>query len=146
MKAFIFLAVALFAFGFFGGCAASKLESHQQQQYRLVYLQQFKLTYLKRLMSAGFNGSDCLKDLFRFDHSGFTEPILRDEDLRFIDSLVYADNEKMKADSAARIGRVAEGAEGKHVFSFIVEKFDSKWIDSIAKERYRCCGIKYSWK
>lgn len=79
-------------------------------------------------MLAAFNGSDCLTDLFRFDQSGFTEPILGEADLRFIDSLVYADHEKMKADSAARIGRVAEGAEGKHVFSFIIDRFETKWI------------------
>jgi hypothetical protein len=48
----------------------------------------------------------------------------------------------MMCDSANSIGRVAEGAEGKHVFDLILKKFGHKWIDSIAELRYRSSGIQ----
>ena len=43
----------------------------------------------------------------------------------------------MKADSIRRIGTVAEGAEGKHVLGFIVNRLRSNYLDSIAKTRYK---------
>jgi hypothetical protein len=47
----------------------------------------------------------------------------------------------MQIDSMDRIGRVAEGAEGKHPLDFIIEKLNSKWLDSLSRKRYRISGI-----
>jgi hypothetical protein len=37
---------------------------------------------------------------------------------------------------------VAEGAEGKHVIGYLISKFEHKWIDSLAKVRYKTLGVK----
>lgn len=46
------------------------------------------------------------------------------------------------ADSTNRIGMVAKGAGGKHIISYLISKFDHKWIDSVAKVRYNTLGVK----
>jgi len=94
------------------------------------------------MLVKGFNNSKAVQELIDLDHSGFTEPILTIDDLELIDSLTTTDNIKMKIDSANRIGRVAEGAEGKHPLGFILDKIDSKWLDSLANKRYRISEVK----
>jgi hypothetical protein len=64
------------------------------------------------------------------------------DDYKLIDSLTTVDNQKMRMDSARSIGRVAEGAEGKHPLGFILDKLDSKWLDSLANKRYKSSGVK----
>ena len=55
---------------------------------------------------------------------------------------IYRDNQIMMEDSTNRIGMVAEGAEGKHVIGYLISKFEHKWIDSLAKVRYKTLGVK----
>ncbi len=45
-------------------------------------------------------------------------------------------------DSTNRIGMVAEGAEGKHVLAYLISKYERRWIDSVAKVRYKTLGVK----
>ena len=52
---------------------------------------------------------------------GLLEPVLTEDDYYLIDSIISLDNLKMKSDSINRIGRVAEGAEGKHVLAYLYE-------------------------
>jgi hypothetical protein len=54
---------------------------------------------------------------------------------KYIDRLVEIDNQKMIQDSIARIGRGSEGAQGKRIFDYALLKYQSKWLDSIAKYR-----------
>ncbi len=115
-----------------------------KQQYNEIYIHQFKLTYFKKLLQAGFNNSEAVKSIITFDNSGFTEPVLTNEDYQLIERLVQADQQQMRADSVARIGRVAEGAEGKHVFSHIITKLEGKWLDSLAKERYKLSNFRHT--
>jgi hypothetical protein len=63
-------------------------------------------------------------------------------DNKLIDSLTKVDNAKLATDSANSIGRVAEGAEGKHVLEFVIEKIESKWLDSLANNRYNYIKIE----
>jgi hypothetical protein len=112
------------------------------KQFKSIYLNQFKLTYTRRLLQAGFNNSASINNILDTDPKGFTEPILSKSDYQIIDSLVFEDNLFMMADSTNRIGMVAEGAEGKHVISYLINKFDHKWIDSVAKVRYKALGVK----
>lgn len=121
-------------------CATAPRAASEQKQFRQVYIDQFKLTYFRKVLSAGFNHSEAVKELIRFDRSGFTEPVLSVYDYRLIDSLVYLDNQYMAQDSAGSMGRVAEGAEGKHVLGYILNKLESKWLDSLAQSRYRQSG------
>lgn len=71
------------------------------------------------------------------DRSGFTEPILTEKDYNYIDSITTSDVNKIKIDSTQSIGRVAEGAEGKHILSFLLTRIESAELNKIIKSRYR---------
>ncbi|GGG22577.1 hypothetical protein [Pontibacter amylolyticus] len=85
-----------------------------------------------------------MNSLIQVDKSGFTEPVLTPEDYKLIERIVQADQQQMRADSVARIGRMAEGAEGRHVFSHILSKIEGKWLDSLAKERYKLSEFRHT--
>lgn len=123
-------------------CATVQPAKPEHKQFKEVYISQFKLTYFQKVLAAGFNNSEAVKDLIRFDRSGFTEPILSEYDYRLIDSLVYLDNQYLVQDSTASIGTVAEGAQGKHVLGYILHRLESKWLDSVATRRYKQSGRK----
>ena len=123
-------------------CKTMKENRHDIKQFKSIYLDQFKLTYTRRLLKAGFNNSTSINSILETDPKGFTEPILSKSDYQLIDSLVFEDNLFMMADSTNRIGMVAEGAEGKHVLGYLIGKYESKWIDSLAKVRYKTLGVK----
>ena len=46
----------------------------------------------------------------------------------------------MKIDSIEGDQR-AEGAQGKRPLQFVLDRFNSKWLDSIANKRYKISGI-----
>jgi len=123
-------------------CRTTQIKWSVTKGHKQLYIEQFRLTYFRKILQAGFNQSEAINSIIKFDMSGFTEPLLSEEDYKLIDSIVYIDNLKMKTDSINRIGRVAEGAEGKHVFGFVLDKLRNKYIDSIAKKRYKTSGIK----
>jgi hypothetical protein len=123
-------------------CKTMKENRNEIKQFKSVYLHQFKLEYTLNLLQAGFNHSEAINSIISFDHSGFTEPILTTADHHIIDSLAYLDNQIMMTDSTNSIGMVAEGAEGKHIMSYLINKYESKWIDSVAKVRYKTLGVK----
>jgi hypothetical protein len=119
-----------------------KENRHDIKDFKKTYLMQFKLVYTRKLLQEGFNNSISINNILDTDPRGFTERILSDADYHLIDSLVYRDNQIMMADSTNRIGMVAEGAEGKHVIGYLISKFEHKWIDSLAKVRYKTLGVK----
>jgi hypothetical protein len=123
-------------------CRTIRENRRQIKQFKSIYLDQFKLTYTRLLLQAGFNNSTLIKSILDTDPQGFTESILSKSDYQLIDSLVFEDNLIMNNDSTNRIGVVAEGAEGKHVLSYLIKKYERKWIDSIAKVRYKTLGVK----
>jgi hypothetical protein len=135
LKFFILLLSVLFV-----QCATVKPE---RKRFKEVYINQFKLTYFRKVLLAGFNHAEEIKTLIQFDRSGFTEPILSEDDLKLIDSLVTIDNQTMIRDSTNRIGKVAEGAEGKHVLGYIMDRIESKWLDSLATRRLKQSGRKH---
>src|SRR6478735_11947085 len=94
------------------------------------------------MLIKGYNNSEAIQEIINADHSGFTEPILTMEDYKIIDSLTSVHYQKIKTDSANSIGRVAEGGEGKHILGFILDKLESKWLDSIANKRYKNSPVK----
>ncbi len=139
IKQFTILLLAMF---FFVQCKTLKENRRETNEFRSIYEDQFKLTYTRKLLQAGFNHSDAINSILETDPKGFTDPILSNVDYDLINSLVYRDNLTMMIDSTNRIGMVAEGAEGKHVISFLIKKYDRKWIDSLAKVRYKTLGVK----
>ena len=114
------------------GCAP---ESSPDNQYESIYKESFKLTYFRQLLDKSYNRSYAIQEIIKADHSGFTEPILTEEDYGLIDSLTKKDNLYLKMDSAAG-DRRAEGAQGKRPLQFIIAKLSSKTIDSIAEKRW----------
>ena len=109
---------------------------YQTNEYKEIYINQFKLTYFRLLLQRGYNESNALHELLKSDNSGFTEPVLSISDYKLIDSLVEIDNLRLVQDSINSVGRVAEGAEGKHVLQFILDKLENRRLDSIANKRY----------
>ncbi|AWA31164.1 hypothetical protein HYN48_14270 [Flavobacterium magnum] len=100
-----------------------------------IYIQEFKTVYFKSLLRKGFNNSKGYNDAVKIDNSHFVEPILSSEDYKYIDSLTTIGNKFMATDSLESFGRRAEGAAGKRVFYYALEKYNSKWLDSICKKR-----------
>jgi hypothetical protein len=100
-----------------------------------MYLSEFKLNYFRTLLKKGFNNSESVRNIIAFDSSGFTEIIMSMEDFKLIDSFTNIDHSYLLQDSINKIGRVAEGAEGKAVLGYALNKYQSKWLDSLAKAR-----------
>ena len=137
MKYFFML---IFIVGIFSECQHSQKIPSFRKQYKEIYIDQFKLTYLRRLLIKGYNNSAAIQEIINFDRSGFTEPILLEEDLKLIDSLTNIDNQNMMIDSAEGIHR-AEGSQGKRPLGFTFGKLQSKWLDSLARKRYKRSGL-----
>ena len=113
----------------------------QDLQMKEIYFQEFKTTYFKRLLRKGFNKDKGYDNAVKIDNSHYAEPILSLEDINYIDSLTVVGNHFMTSDSLQSFGKRAEGAEGKRVFYFALDRYNSKWLDSITKKRFK----KY-WK
>ena len=101
-----------------------------------IYIDQFKLAYFREFLRKSYNSSKAIQEIISSDHSGFTEPILTEDDYKLIDSLTTADNEKLKIDSI-QSNRRAEGAQGKRPLGFILNRLSGKWLDSLANKRYK---------
>lgn len=139
-KRFIILGLLCCLFGF--QCKIIHISKSQKAMYKSIYIDQFKLTYFRELLIKSYNNSKAVQEIINQDHSGFTELILTMEDYKLIDSLTEVDNKVMQADSANSIGRVAEGAEGKHSIDFILSRHESKWLNILAHKRYRRAKIR----
>lgn len=112
----------------------------EKSQWKSIYIEQFKLTYLRSVLAKSYNRSQAIQEIISLDHSGFTEPVLTDNDYKLIDSLTTADNETMKVDSTEGNMR-AEGAEGKRPLQFIMKTFNDKSLEKLAKKRFKMSGL-----
>jgi len=125
-------------------CQTTKRTRFLQKEYKSIYVDQFKLTYFREMLIKGYNNSKAVQEIIKSDNSGFTELILLEEDYKLIDSLTTADNQKMIIDSTEGMRR-AEGAQGKRPLGFILDKLNSKWLDSLARQRLKLSGVPKSW-
>lgn len=125
-------------------CESTRRTSSLKRQYKEIYIDQFKLTYFRQLLIKSYNNSSAVREIIYTDHSGFTEPILNEEDYKLIDSLTTVDNKHLVADSTEG-NRRAEGAQGKRPLGFIMDKLSGKWLDSLAKQRLKSNGIPSYW-
>ena len=123
-------------------CQSSKRSRFLRREYKAIYIDQFKLTYIRKMLLKGYNNSIAIQEIIKSDHSGFTEPIITVEDIKLIDSLTTIDNQKMIADSSWGSKR-AEGSQGKRPLGFIYSRLESKWLDSLAKSSYKLSGLKH---
>ncbi len=118
------------------GCKPSYQATYKMQM-KDAFINAFKLTYFTKVFYEGFNRPTEIKEKFATDGSGYGEPLLSMEDYALIDSFVASDNKQMYKDSINRIGTVSEGSQGKHVLSYALSKYQSKWLDSLARARYK---------
>lgn len=118
-------------------CTTENDASSENKMYKDIYVDEFKLIYFRLLLRKSYNNSEAVQEIIALDHSGFTEPVLSMGDMKLIDSLTTLDNSILKADSANRIGRVAEGSEGKHQLGYVLETLSGGWLDSLANKRYK---------
>ncbi len=125
-------------------CESSRRTQLLKAQYKEIYREQFKLTYFRQLLIKSYNNSSAVREIINADHSGFTEPILSEEDFKLIDSLTTVDNQRLVADSTEGHRR-AEGSNGKRPLGYIMDKLNNKWLDSLAKQRLKVNGIPSSW-
>ena len=132
---FIFFAFLLI------GCKTQNQDPYRGE-FKEIYIDQFKLVYVKVLFRKCYNNSPQVKQILFEDKSGFTEPILTEADYDFIDSLTTIEKLKIHKDSIESIGTVAEGAEGKHFFNFLIKKIESPDLKKLAKMRYRIAKSK----
>lgn len=101
-----------------------------------AYLYDFKIRYFKQLLLEGFNKSDAIKEILNEDASkGLSDSQLSLQDIELINRYAQIGNNEMMKDSGNN-GTMAEGSQGKYVFSFALGKFNSKWLDSLSKARY----------
>ena len=105
-------------------------------EQKSIYIEQIKLTYFRQMLIKGYNNSNSIQEIINTDHSGFTEPILSEEDYILLDSLTTLDNKEMVKDSIDGINR-AEGSNGKRPLEYILKKLNSKFLDSLAINRYK---------
>lgn len=125
-------------------CESTRRTTSLKTQYKEIYIDQFKLTYFRQLLMKTYNNSSAVRELIYADHSGFTEPILNEEDYKLIDSITTVDNNRLVADSTEG-NRRAEGAQGKRPLGYIMDKLSSKWLDSLAKRRLKLNGVPSYW-
>ena len=128
----------------FSCTSISKVRSGKQQ-YKDIYVNQFKLVYIKQLLKKSYNHSFEINAIINADHSGFTESILHDGDFEFIDSLTNLDNTYMIADSIEGRNR-AEGAQGKRPLQFFIDILSAKKLDQLAKRRMKLNPVPEAWK
>lgn len=142
-KAAVYL--VLFTISFLStSCESTRRTASLRAQYKEIYLDQFKLTYFRQLLAKSYNNSNSVREIIDADHSGFTEPILTEEDYKLIDSITTIDNQFLITDSTEGRRR-AEGAQGKRPLGYIMNKLTGKWLDSLAKQRLKKSGIPEYW-
>lgn len=118
-------------------CNPAQYSRSEKRQMKETYVYSFKATYFRKMLLAGFWNSPEIQTILKEDHSYYGETILSMQDFQFIDSIVAVDKARMIADSAASIGRVAEGAAGKRVFDCVLTRYQSKWLNDVAVKRSR---------
>ncbi len=116
-------------------CKPSQFSHSERNKMKEIYVHSFKMMYFKKMLLAGFRNSNEVKSILNEDHSNFSEIILTMDDYAFIDSIVVTDQAKVITDSAYSIGKRAEGAVGKRVFNFALNRYESKWLNDVAKKR-----------
>lgn len=116
-------------------CKPGQFSHLERKQMKETYVHSFKMIYFKKMLLAGFRNSNEIRSILNEDHSNFSEIVLTMDDYAFIDSIVAIDREKMITDSTYSIGRRAEGAFGKRVFTVALNRYESKWLNDVARQR-----------
>ena len=145
MKANFFLLGCLYlALLILPSCKTAPIPN-EDSQWKSIYIEQFKLTYLRALLSKSYNKSKAIQEVINTDNSGFTEPVLTDDDHKLIDSLTTTDYERMRVDSIEGNKR-AEGSQGKRPLQFVIAKLSDQSLEKLALKRFQLSGMLKSDK
>jgi hypothetical protein len=129
-----YLGITILTFLF--GCKQNTNKSESYTSIKTLYTKEFKLVYFEELLKKGFNSDKGYLQATSIDRSNFAEPMVSPDDLKLIDSITFQDNQKMVLDSIQSILTRAEGAVGKQVFTYALDRYQSRWLDSIANSRF----------
>ena len=108
-------------------------EKVYEKNLRSAFIEDFKTVSFCRCLEYGNNYRLNLKN----DDLSCAFPDYLYSEIAFIDSLASIEKSRIKADSVARIGKVAEGMEGKRVVDICLEFYQNKQLDALAKARYK---------
>lgn len=133
MKALTILTAASILFV---SCNTMSFNRAERRDLRKIYVYDFKAIYFRKMLISGFRNSKEINSVIGEDHSVYSEQVLSMDDFNFLDSLIAEDTKRLIADSVAGINR-AEGAQGKRVFNFALDRYQSKWFNKIALQRSR---------
>lgn len=122
--------IAVFSF-FITGCATYHYPISKNN-----YVTQFRLRYFEACLAKGFD-NDEIRYLNGLDKSGMSDRILALEDYQYIDSLAFRTTRNVEQVSSLTGGQIAEGSEGKHVYSQCLENYQSTWLNKLAKKRFK---------
>jgi hypothetical protein len=106
--------------------------AREHRQWRQIYVDEFKLTYFETLLQKAFNHPQFQKATAA-DRSHFSEPILTESSRALIEQYTTQDAVRIKQDSLESIGHRAEGAQGKQIWRFALERYKSKWLEKLAE-------------
>jgi hypothetical protein len=70
-------------------CKSTQRATSQKAMYKAIYIDQFRLTYFRKILIKSYNNSKAIQEIISNDHSGFTEPVLTKDDYTLIDSLAF---------------------------------------------------------
>ena len=129
----------VFIIGFvFAFIACSPSKNRYNKNFKIAYIEAYKLQYYRKLLQTGFNNSNAINEILQLDRTiGMSDFYLTNEEQKPFDSLIKIDNMKMVKDSLESIGLRAEGAEGKRILGYAMKIYNSKWLYSLAKSSYK---------
>ncbi len=106
--------------------------AREHRPWRQIYIDEFKLTYFETLLQKAFDHPQFQKATAA-DRSHFSEPILTESSRALIEQYTTQDAAQIKQDSIQSLGQRAEGAQGKQVWRFALERYKSKWLEELAE-------------
>ena len=101
------------------------------------FMNNFKQVYFCSCLKYGFNQSSEIKQILAEDKSSSSDFLLGLKNYKLIDSLALITRKEIKKDSIISNKKRAEGAKGKRVFKYCLDKYNSKWLDSLAYTKLR---------
>ncbi|AKD04855.1 hypothetical protein PKOR_19305 [Pontibacter korlensis] len=127
--------VLLFVVALIGCTSNFKLGERKmlQENYKNSFIEGFKTLSFCRCIKYGYDNK---YDLVTEDASCRFPDYLYSE-VALIDILAKVERDKILLDSASRVGRVAEGMEGKRVMDICLKFYNSSLLDSVAISRYQ---------
>lgn len=118
------------------GCSTKYKSGHDRvysKNLQSAFLEDYKTLSLCKCLEYGHNQKLNLRE----EDVSCAFPDYMYSEINTIDSLARNERSRILADSAARIGRVAEGMEGKRVMEICLDLYKSTELEALAKSRLK---------